>query len=171
MSALPLAVAALRYALIAFLAAALLSACGFRPRGSVALPEDFREVYVDAPVEIADEIAIFLASGGASVIDASDEADAVIKVRSQTYDRRVVAVDATTGKGREFELLYTLDFTVRMKDGTMLVPSEHVVVRRIFRFDPTAVIGATQNVEALQRDMRRDAAERIVRLTQSALGA
>ena len=170
MNASRLAEPALRYTVIALLVAALVSACGFRPRGSVALPEDFREVYVDAPVEIADEIAIFLESGGASVIDASGEADAVIKVGSQSYNRRVVAVEATTGKGREFELLYTLDFTVRMRDGTMLVPSEHVVVRRMFRFDPTAVIGATQNVEALQRDMRRDAAEKIVRLTQAALG-
>ncbi len=166
----PFAGPALRYSLVALLAAAMVSACGFRPRGSVSLPEDFREVYVDAPVEIVDEIAIFLENGGASVIDSSSEADAVIKVRSQQYDERVVSVDATTGKGREFELLYTLSFTVRMKDGTMLVPSEQVIVRRIYVFDPTAVIGATQNVEALQLDMRRAAAERIVRLTQAALG-
>lgn len=171
MIAMPLAGPALRCALLALLVAALVTGCGFRQRGSVSLPEDFREVYVDAPVEILDELTLFLQSGGATVLDASADADAVIKVRSQRYDERVIAVDATTGKGREFELLYTLDFSVRMKDGTMLVPSEHVAVRRIYVFDPTAVIGATQNVEALQRDMRRDAAERIVRLTQAALGA
>jgi outer membrane lipopolysaccharide assembly protein LptE/RlpB len=57
-----------------------------------------------------------------------------------------------------------------MKDGTMLLPSERVVVRRIYVFDPDAVIGATQNVAALQRDMRRDAAERIIRLIEAALG-
>lgn len=162
---------ALRCVLVALLAAALVSACGFRARGSVSLPEDFRQVYVDAPVEIVDEIAIFLDSGGASVAGARSEADAVIKVQSENYDERVIAVDASTGKAREFELLYTLNFTVRMKDGTMLVPPEHVIVRRIYVFDPTDVIGATRNVEVLQQDMRRAAAGRIIRVTEAALGS
>jgi outer membrane lipopolysaccharide assembly protein LptE/RlpB len=143
---------ALRYVLIALLAAALLSACGFRQRGSVSLPEDFREIYIDGPVQIVDEIAVFLESGGASVVDARGEADAVIKVQSERYDQRVVSVDATSGKAREFELLYTLEFSVRMKDGTMLVLPEPVVV-------------------ALRVDMRRDAAGRIIRITEAALGA
>ena len=157
-------------ALVMILAAALVSACGFRPRGSIALPEDFRQIYVEAPIEIADELAIFLESGGATVSKSRGEADAVIKVQSESYADRVVAVDATTGKAREFELLYTLNFSVRMKDGTMLVPPEHMVVRRVYVFDPTAVIGATQNVAVLQVDMRRDAAERMIRVTEVALG-
>ena len=160
----------LRYTLVALLAPALASGCGFRPRGSIALPEDFRNVYVDAPVEISDDLAVFLDSGGASLSKTAAESDAVIKVHSQNYDQRVVAVDATTGKAREFELLYTLDFSVRMKDGTMLVPPERLVVRRIYVFDPTAVVGATRNVAALRLDMQRDAAERIIRLTEAALG-
>jgi outer membrane lipopolysaccharide assembly protein LptE/RlpB len=159
-----------RYTLVVVLAAALVSACGFRPRGSVTLPEDFRSVYLDAPVGISDDLAVFLDSGGASLAKSGAESDAVIKVQSENYEQRVVAVDATTGKAREFELLYALEFSVRMKDGTMLVPPEHLVIRRIFVFDPTAVIGATRNVEALRIDMQRDAAERIIRVTEAALG-
>ena len=160
-----------RYTLVVVLAAALVSACGFRPRGSVTLPEDFRNVYLDAPVGISDDLAVFLDSGGASLAKTGAESDAVIKVQSENYEQRVVAVDATTGKAREFELLYALDFSVRMKDGTMLVPPEAPGdLRRIFVFDPTAVIGATRNVEALRIDMQRDAAERIIRVTEAALG-
>lgn len=159
-----------RYALVAVLATSLLAACGYRPRGSVELPADFRSIHVQAPVEISDELAIFLDSGGARVVPTQGDSDAVIKVTSENYDRRVVTVDATTGKAREFELLYTLNFSVRLRDGTMLIPSEHLVIRRIYIFDPDAVIGATQNVATLQRDMRRDAAERIIRLTEAALG-
>jgi outer membrane lipopolysaccharide assembly protein LptE/RlpB len=168
---------AFRYAqlvLVMLLAAALVSACGFRLRGSTAavatFPEDFRQIYVEAPVEISDELAIFLERGGATVSKSQAEADAVMKVQSEDYQQRVVAVDATTGKAREFELVYTLDFSVRMKNGIMLVLPEHITIRRVFVFDPTAVIGATQNVEALRVDMRRDAAERMIRLTTVALG-
>ncbi|NCF81472.1 MAG: hypothetical protein GWP74_07630, partial [Proteobacteria bacterium] len=59
MTPMPYPATALRYALVLCLAAALVSACGFRARGSITLPEDFRSVYVEAPVEIADELAIF----------------------------------------------------------------------------------------------------------------
>jgi LPS-assembly lipoprotein len=170
MRPLPFPVPSLRCALIVLLSAALISACGFRPRGSITLPEDFGSVYVQAPIEISDELAIFLDGGGATVSKSRTDADAVIKVQSENYEQRVTSVDATTGKAREFELIYSLDFSVHMKDGTALVPSEHLVVRRIYVFDPTAVIGATRNVDALRVDMRRDAAERIIRLTEAALG-
>ena len=157
-------------ALVIVLAAALVSACGFRARGSVSLPEDFRQIHVDAPVDISDELAIFLESGGASLARTGADADAVMRVQSENYEQRVLAVDAVTGKAREYELLYTVGFSVRMKDGTMLVGPEHIVIRRVFVFDPTAVIGATQNVQTLRVDMRRDAAERMIRLTEVALG-
>ncbi len=169
MTPLPFPVPSLRCALIVLLSAALISACGFRPRGSVTLPEDFANVYVQAPIEISDELAIFLDGGGAKVSKSRTDADAVIEVRSENYEQRVTSVDATTGKAREFELIYALNFSVRMKDGTALVPSERLVVRRIYVFDPTAVIGATRNVDALRADMRRDAAERIIRITEAAL--
>jgi len=176
MTSRQLSAPAYRYAqlvLVMILAAALLSACGFHLRGStaaVALPEDFRQIYVAAPVDIADELAIFLKHGGATLSKSRADADAVFEVQSENYEQRVIAVEAVTGKAREFELIYTLTFSVRMQDGTMLVAPEHMTIRRIFLFDPTAVIGATQNVETLQADMRRDAAQRMVRLTRVALG-
>ena len=166
---MPCSLPALRYLLFVLLSAALVSACGFRARGSITLPEDFRSVYVQAPIEVADELAIFLDGGGATVTKSRTDADAVIKVQSENYEQRVLSVDASTGKAREFELIYSLNFSVRMQDGTALVPSEHLVVRRVYVFDPTAVIGATRNVDALRMDMRRDAAERIIRRTEAAL--
>ena len=160
---------ALRACTVLLLTATLLIACGFRPRGSVDLPADFRQVYVEAPYQIADELEVFLDSGGAAIAKSSADADAVIKVQSEKFQERVVAVDATTGKAREYELLYTLDFSVRMKDGAMLVPMEPVAIRRVYIFDPTAVLGSTNNVAALHIDMRRDAAEKIIRRTEAAL--
>jgi LPS-assembly lipoprotein len=159
----------LRYALVVLVAAALGSACGFRPRGAVSLPEDFRRVYVEAPIQIADELVIFLKNGGADIVNIRSDADAVITVQSQNFQDRVAAVDAVTGKAREFELLYSLDFSVRSADGATLVAPEHVVIRRVYIFDQNAVIGSQDNVAALRVDMQRDAAERIIRLTEAAL--
>jgi len=158
-----------RYALVALLSAALVSACGFRPRGAISLPDDFRQVYVQAPNQISDELAIFLKNGGAEIVNIREDADAVISVQSENFQDRITAVDAVTGKAREFELLYSLDFSVRAKDGATLVAPEHVVIRRIYIFDQNAVIGSLDNVAALRVDMQRDAAERIIRLTEARL--
>ena len=59
--------------------------------------------------------------------------------------------------------------------GTFLAPTGASVepiedVLELLGVDPDAVIGATQNVAELQRDMRRDAAERIIRITEASLG-
>lgn len=159
----------LHCALVALLALTLASGCGFRARGSISLPADIQSIYIDGPVEFADEIKVFLNEEDVTVVEGAGEADAVIAIHSQRFDERVAAVDATTGKAREFELLYTVDYSIRMKDGVMLIPNERVVSRRIYVFDPTAVLAATQNVEALQRDMRQDAAQRIIRATEAAL--
>jgi outer membrane lipopolysaccharide assembly protein LptE/RlpB len=161
--------AALRYAVVALILAALASACGFRPRGNVSLPEDFRQVYVKAPLAIADELAIFLDSGGATVVKARGEADAVIDVQSDHFEDRVTTVDAVTGKAREYELLYILDFSIRMKDGRMLVAPDRVIVKRVYIFDQNAVIGSLDNVAALRGSMQRDAAEGIIRRAEAAL--
>jgi len=160
---------ALRYALVVLLSAALASACGFRPRGAVSLPKDIRHVYVEAPIQISDELAMFLKNSGAEIVDIREDADAVIRVQSENFQDRVAAVDAVTGKAREFELLYSLDFSVRSKDGATLVGPEHLVVRRVYIFDPNAVIGSLDNVAVLRVDMQRDAAERIIRFTEAAL--
>jgi len=159
----------LRYALVALMTLALASGCGYRPRGSISLPDDIRSIYIDGPVEFADEVDVFLNDEDVKVVDTAGKADAVIAIHSQRFDERVTAVDATTGKAREFELLYTVDYSFRMKDGAVLIPSERVVSRRIYVFDPNAVIGATRNVAALQRDMRQDAAQRIIRAADAAL--
>jgi len=148
----------------------MVTSCGFRPRGAVELPADVRQVFVQAPAAITDELEVFLDAGGARLIDNREEADAVIAVQSEAYHRRVLSVDPNTGKEREFELVYTVSFAVRREDGSMLVAPQTVKLRRDYVFDAEAVIGKGREEGVLRDEMRRDAAQSIVRRMEAALG-
>jgi LPS-assembly lipoprotein len=153
----------------ALLAAALLFAgCGYQLRGALDLPDDVRTVHVAAPSQLRDELLTLLASGGVAVSTSSAEADARITVTSERFNRRVLSVDPTTGKEREFELAYTLVFGVTRSDGATMIEDGSVNLLRDYVFDPEAVIGTSREEDLLREEMRRDAARQLLRKVEAA---
>ena len=49
-----------------------MSACGFKPRGSVTLPEGVQVVRVEGPVNYVDELDTLLRGEGVTVIESGD---------------------------------------------------------------------------------------------------
>ena len=150
-------------------AALLLSGCGFKLRGALDLPEDIRTVQVMAPPELRNDILTLLESGGVGVSTNGGGADARITVTSERFSRRVLSVDPTTGKEREFELAYTLDFGVTDRGGRAVIENGKVNLLRDYVFDPEAVIGAGREEELLREEMRRDAVRQLMRRIEAAL--
>lgn len=154
---------------LVLLAASLLGGCGFKLRGDAALPEDIRSVYVSAPAELRDEIQIFLEGGGVALVDSHAGADASINVTREFFDRRVLSVDPTTGKEREFELAYTVDFNVIRGNGSPVLSGQSINLLRDYVFDPNSVIGKSREEHVLIEEMRRDAAQQLLRRLQTSL--
>jgi len=149
---------------VSLLFAALISGCGFHLRGIAPLPEGVNAVHVRAPSTVlADEVSIFLEAGGARATESSEEADAVLNVSSEQFARRVLSVDPQTGKEREFELAYTVSFDLVGSDGKALLAGESLRLLRDFVFDADAVLGKSREEGVLRDEMRRDAAQQIVR--------
>ena len=151
------------------LAASQLGGCGFQLRGEVALPADIRTVHVNAPVELRDEIQIYLEGSGVAVADSRAGADASIDVTSEIFDRRVLSVDPNTGKEREFELAYTVAFNVVRGDGAPVLSGQSINLLRDYVFDADAVIGKSREEGVLIVEMRRDAAQQLLRRLRSSL--
>ncbi|MDX1434307.1 MAG: LPS assembly lipoprotein LptE [Gammaproteobacteria bacterium] len=151
------------------LATMLLDGCGFRPRGTLNLPEDVRNVYIQAPGAVADEIQIFLDGEKVNIMPGPADADVTIAVTSERYDKRVTAVDPSTGKEREFEIVYTVYYNVIRDNGAIIVPPKELKFRRDYVFDPATVLGDTNEEQVLREEMRSDAAYAIVRGLEAAL--
>ena len=140
-----------------------LAGCGFQMRGNVDLPDDVQKVHIVGPTVFQDELETFIESGGAEVVEDPDAADATVRIGQELFEQRTLAVDPTTGKEREFEMVYLVDFRVTRPDGTVSLGPERVRLVRDFLFDSDEVLGRSRERTLLRVEMRRDAAEEIVR--------
>lgn len=155
-------------ATVLFALAMLTTGCGFQLRGSDILPPDLSDLYVQAPGELKEEIETFLEGSSTRLLDRRDGANIVLTVANPRYDRRVLSVDPNTGKEREFELSYTLDFNAMRTDGNAVLPPQTMTLLRNYIFDRDAVLGASREEGVLRIEMRRDAVVQILSRLQAA---
>lgn len=156
--------------LLVFCACVAMAGCGFQLRGSVELPglDTVRVSGASAPMR--EELAVFLREGGVQVVEAaSGDVDAQLSLTDEQMKRRVLSIDPNTGKAREYELAYSVDFQLIDAKGTALVPRQTVRLVRDFVFDVNAVIGKSREEAVLRTEMRRDAVQNIIRRLRSSL--
>lgn len=145
-----------------------LAGCGYQLRGARNLDVGLERVYLEqgrsrGPDQLEYELRRALTYAGVGLTRDRDSADAVVTVHRENYDRRVLSVDPETGKVREFEMAYETRFSVHRPDGTVLVEDQRITLERDYIFDETAVLGTFQQESALERDLREDAAQAILR--------
>ncbi len=142
-----------------------LTACGFHLRGSVIIPPYLKTIYLqDArpATRIAPDLKRALQNEGVIVTDDAARANAVLRLQSETFTRRVQAVDAS-GKAQEYGLRYGVTFSVLGPDGAAWLSHASVSASRDLRFDEAAVLGAGGEQEQLQAEMRAEVVRGILR--------
>jgi LPS-assembly lipoprotein len=160
----PRRAAARRRLLVAALLAATLAGCGFHLRGAVRLPEGLRSVYVQASSRtLGEPMELYLEAGGARIAKRAADADLTLVLGEEVLSRRLLAVDPQTGKGREYELGYALDYRAGRSDGSAILPAETVRLVRQYSFNPTEVIAKGEEEEAIYSEMRQDAIQQVLR--------
>lgn len=155
-----------RSLVLALSGTALLSACGFRLRGSdgkSGLP--FRTVFIGvaetSPVGI--ELKRYIrASDDTAIVADPKLAEATIDILSETRDRATLSLN-TQGRIREYSLYYRLRFQVKDKAGALLLAPTELVLKRDISFNESQVIAKEKEEEMLYRDMQSDAVQQILR--------
>lgn len=143
------------------LVAGLLAGCGFQLRGADVLPPG-QGLYVEAPGDLRAEVEVFLDGSDTRLVGRREEAAVVLSMSNPRYDRRVLSVDPSTGKEREFELSYTLDVSASTREGTALLAPQPMTLLRDYVFDRDALIGASREEGVLRTEMMRDAVQRVL---------
>nr|VFK21213.1 MAG: LPS-assembly lipoprotein [Candidatus Kentron sp. LPFa] len=141
----------------------LLAGCGFHLRGDFVLPDSISSLHIQAPAHLANELVILLESSGIIVASVAKDADAILRVEQESYDKRTLSVDSDSGKEREHELAYTISYRVLKADGKELMPRQTINLARDYVFDESAVLGTSQEESILRQEMRQDAARQILR--------
>jgi len=142
----------------------LLGACGFHLQGHHALPAQLRISYVQAADRQSDfvqDLRKELLTSGARLTTDDKEATAVVRILADTFQRRVLSV-SVTDQPAEYEITYTVRFSVSFGDKEVL-PAQEVSAVRDYTFDETILL-AKQNEEAILREaLAHDLADVVMR--------
>ena len=161
------AAAAGRLAAVAWVAGSLAS-CGFHLEGHTPLPAAVRNVYVEAPDRQSDfvqNLRRVLLANGAQLTQDRARAPAVVSILRDDVARRVLSVSALN-QPNEYELTYTVGFSVTAGDREVL-PAQEMTVIRTYSFDERLLLAKNHQEDILRRDMARDLAERVMRRLSS----
>lgn len=143
------------------LAASVINACGFHLRGAVELSDELSPVYLqqNGVFALAREIKSLLASNKISLAENEKQSKTQLSLIDETKNRRILSVDSS-GRAREYLLSYKVRFSITINKAEKV--EDAVSLTRSLLFDPDAVLAISNETEVLYKDMRRDAARRIL---------
>jgi LPS-assembly lipoprotein len=154
---------------VLLLAACGLAACGFQMRGATSVPPEMARTYIAAQ----DQRSLFyrrlrdsLRNAGVNTVETLDEATAVFSIVSDIPGQRVLSVSARNVP-REFEVFYTVAYSVETEDATLLERRVQTLTRD-YTWDETQVLGKEREEELL-REAIVDDLVRIVLIQLSAI--
>jgi len=158
---------AVRAVLLLCLLASVLTACGFKLRGAFNLPAELQKIYVvgGQSGELRKDLNDMLAYS-AEVVAKRQDADAVLTIDKEELDSRTLSVDSR-GKVRESEIQYSVIYSLIMANGDVLLDKEALLLVRDFINDENDIIGRSNESNVIKRDLKRDAAQQILRRVQA----
>jgi len=150
-------------------AAALLAACGFHLQGHTPLPAAVKSPYVEAPDRQSDFVQYLrhdLLSNGAQLKQEKSEASAVVSILRDSVARRVLSTSATN-QPNQYEITYTVAFSVTAAAGQELLAPEELSATRTYSFQEQLLLAKGHEEDILRKDMARDLAELVMRRLSS----
>jgi LPS-assembly lipoprotein len=140
------------------IAMALLAAgCGFRLQGRNPLPPTLSVTYVISPNEQTDFVQGLrkaLITSGGKLVEDKERATATVRILTDDVASKILSVSADNIP-REYELTYTVEFSVSSKDEE-LIPSQKVFVTRSYSFNERTLLAKDNEEAVLREGMARD---------------
>lgn len=103
-----------------------------------------------------------LSYNNVSTVSSREQADAVIEVSNESFDRRVLSVDPDTGKVREIELGLQVEVTVRAPDGSLIAAPDTLQWVQDFVFDEASLLGTEEVEQTVRYELAKNAAQALV---------
>jgi LPS-assembly lipoprotein len=142
----------------------LLSACGFHLQGRTPLPDVVKAPYVqtaDPQSEFVLSLERAMISSGARPVEQKDKASVVVNILKDEVVRRTLSVSAQN-QPDEYELTYTVRFSVTAGDKELLPPTDVTNVRS-FAFAEQLLLAKNHEETILRQDMAHDLADMVMR--------
>ncbi len=145
-----------------------LSGCGFHLQGRSALPSQFKLSYVDAHDRQSDFVQGLrnaLLVSGVELTEDTKAATATVHVLDDKHTRRILSV-SPDNLPREYELTYTVRFSVTTGEKELLSPQE-VETTREYSFAVNELLAKENEEAVLQAALAHDLVDVVMRRLSS----
>ena len=145
----------------------LLSGCGWHLQGSYPLPRSLAAVHIDA-VDTQSEFYIAMRKAlldAGTRIDDSDGSAAVLHILTDSTKENILTVSALNVP-TEYELSYTVRYSVDLNSRELLAP-EHRVLVRDYSYSESAQLAKQREASILSMALARELAAVVMRRLSS----
>ena len=145
----------------------LLGGCGFHLRGSTPLPPSLSKVYIEneKAALMAEALRRAFIEQQLKPLEEQTEAQVVIRLSRERYQRRVLSVGAT-GNVQQYELIYSVNLELLDAKNEPIADPQALTVRRELRYESAEVVAKANEEQQLKSEMIDDAARQIFRRLQ-----
>ncbi|WP_394175456.1 LPS-assembly lipoprotein LptE [Thalassotalea litorea] len=148
---------------LVLIATTLLSACGFQLRGNYLLPQELQTLYLsstDTHGELTRLVKQNLQVNNVEVLKQQRNDTPELRILNDSLDRRTLSL-FENGQVAEYELTYTVRYEIRMQgkenqDFTF-------EIYRNYQDNPDQALAKSRELTLLRKEMRIEAADRILR--------
>lgn len=144
----------------------MLSACGFKLRGTILggdLP--FKSIYIAASETstLGGELRRYIRGSGELVIkDRPEDAEAILEIVSELRNKVILSLNSQ-GRVREYVLNYQVTVRVRNNAGIEYMSPTTILLKRDLSYNESQVLAKEAEEAMLYRDMQSDLVQQILR--------
>lgn len=141
-----------------------LAACGFQLRGDIDLPEQWRDLHLVSASpnsELSRAVEDSFANNGIHWL-ASQQASFILYLGNESFERRNLTI-GRDASAAEFELDMSTTLRITASGGTEILPETTLRTLRVMTADPENVTGKVEEARLLQREMRTDLVQQLLR--------
>lgn len=155
--------------MVLIVALGFLSACGYHLRGTIALPEALKNMYLfGASSSLQSEMQMMLRGSKSKLATSPNDAAIVIKVLKEDMRTRAMSI-GSTGKSSEVELIYYLRFQIYDNQEQPLMDEQTIEMNREYFNDQTAVLAKEAEETVIRKEIFKQAARMLMSRAQVAV--
>lgn len=146
----------------------MLTACGYHLRGSIAMPESLKNLYVfNASSALQSELSDVMKASKGHLASSPNEASLVVKIISEDIKTRVLSI-GSSGKSNESQLDYFLQFQFYDNQENQVMEEQRIEIAREYFNDQTAVLAKSNEEQILRKEIYKQAVRMLMLRAEAA---
>ncbi|KMQ80856.1 LPS-assembly lipoprotein RlpB precursor (Rare lipoprotein B) [Candidatus Burkholderia pumila] len=141
--------------------AAALSACGFQLRGQQDYAFKRLAITGGVPQMVARLERMVQGGSDTVIVKTNENPDATLNL-TEGSGMRPLSLNAQ-GVVQEYELVYSVSYSLLGEDGTLLIPPSSILLNRSMTYSDQYTLAKSQESVLLYNDMRNDAVDQLTR--------